>query len=86
MNQYKDFKLPSLRGDFSYARLSTNKKTEDKPLEDLRQGFTSITGADEYFNMMSVNMTEGNMRKLLHVSILTANEHGQPEGQDLRVS
>ena len=48
--------------------------------------FTSITGADEYFNMMSVNMTEGNMHKLLHVSILTANKHGQPEGQDLQVS
>ena len=35
-NRYKDFKLPSLRGDFSYARLSTNKKTEDTPLDDLR--------------------------------------------------
>ena len=88
MKRFKDFKLPSPRGDFSYARLANNKKTEDLSIDELKLGFSTLTGesAEDYCGLLSVTVSENNLRQLLHVAILTANELGHPDGQDLRVS
>ena len=88
MKRYRDFKLPTPRGDFSFARLAANKKTEDLSMDELKLGFSTLTGesADDYCGLLSVTVTENNLRQLLHVAILAANELGHPDGQDLRVS
>ena len=88
MKRYKNFKLSSPRGDFSYARLAANKKTNELSMDELELGFSTLTGesADDYCGLLSVTVTKNNLRQLLHVPILTANKLGHPDGQDLRVS
>ena len=60
------------------ARGAANKKTEDLSMDELELGFSTLTGesADDYCGLLSVTVTENNLRQLLHVAILTANELG----------
>ena len=77
-----------LYSGFNYARMTTDTKSEEMSLAELRKAFTGITGQspDDYFDIMAIDITETHMRQLLHVTIVKANEFGQPDGHDLRVS
>ena len=86
LKKFKEFVLP--RGDFSYARMASTKKTEDLSLSDLKQAFTTLTAesADDLLGLLDQQTNEAALRRLLHVTIIMCNEKGQPDGQDLRVS
>ena len=86
MKRFKEFAVP--RGEFTYAKVASNKKTEDMALADLKQTFTTLTGesADDLLELLGQQVNEATLRRLLHVTIILCNEMGQPDGQDLRVS
>ena len=70
------------------ARVKINKQTEEMELGDICDNIKMLTGedAEELLSMASVDHNAENTKLLLHWVVICANEHGQPEGQDLESS
>ena len=83
MKKFKDFK-PSVPTEF--ARLKSNEKLEDLDTNELKEGFLKLTGEDAatILELASATCSDENLRRLLHVTILLANDIGQPAGNDLK--
>lgn len=81
-------KVRGFRGDRvqNIARVRNNLNTEELLMAELSTLFGELTGENEreVLAMAGREHTEGNLRILLHCSILQANETGEPNGQGLR--
>ncbi|XP_061169412.1 uncharacterized protein LOC133178716 [Saccostrea echinata] len=70
--------------DGTLARVKMNTPVESMGREEMNAAFEGLTGesAEECLQMVG-GRQEDDLRKLLHYTILYANEVGQPDGQDL---
>ncbi|XP_062606038.1 uncharacterized protein LOC134267842 [Saccostrea cucullata] len=68
-----------------FARYKINTPLEDMDKEEVINAFRELTGESEKdcLQMAGREMSDENLRTLLHLVILRANEFGQPAGQEL---
>ena len=68
------------------ARITSPVRTEDLSVEECKNHFLTITGEDaaQFLELATSQVNAENLRKLLHVTIILANEISQPAGEDRR--
>ena len=82
LKKYRDVRIT---GRADLARIKSLVRTEELSADEIRRHFFGITGmeAAEFFDLASEPATDDNLRRLLHASVVLANEIGQPEGEEL---
>ena len=68
-----------------YARPKMNKCLDTMPADELISVFRDITGSSEKdkFELSGKQISDDTLRLLVHLTVVYANEHGQPTGQEL---
>lgn len=68
-----------------FARPKMNKILDNMDSDELISTYREMTGTSEkdVFEISGKPMSDDTLRLLVHVTILYANEHGQPSGQEL---
>ncbi|CAC5414983.1 unnamed protein product [Mytilus coruscus] len=80
-------KLPcyfiDIMGMTELGRVKSLVRTEDLSDDDCKRHFTSITGEDaaQILELAAAPVNGDNLKKLLHVTVILANEIGQPAGR-----
>ena len=84
VKRLKSFNGPIPTGG-QLASVSASIPTSESAESDLKQNFKKITGesAEEILELTGREENMDNLRLLLHLAILEANEKGQPKGQQL---
>ncbi|CAC5394879.1 unnamed protein product [Mytilus coruscus] len=83
LKKCKDIRIPPRT---ELGRVKSLVRTEDLSDDDCKRHFTSITGEDaaQILELATAPVNGDNLKKLLHVTVILANEIGKPAGEDLR--